>query len=113
MSLYNDPRYFQKFSQELKSTVKQSTGYKGGEELRQAFDYFKDSTNIETLEAMRLSNKDAIEDQNVRLKVAEVVNGFKAFGFSDEANQLNAFLKGVGDHVQDGNGKSEAVFTPK
>jgi len=56
MSLYNDPRYFQKFSQELKSTVKQSTGYKGGEELRQAFEYFKDLQNISTLEAMRLSN---------------------------------------------------------
>ena len=62
---------------------------------------------------MRLNNKDAIEDENVKLKVAEVVNGFKAFGFSDEADQLNAFLKGVGYHLDDGTGSKESVFTPK
>ncbi|CDW76108.1 UNKNOWN [Stylonychia lemnae] len=112
MSFYNDPRYFQKFSQELKSTVRQNTGYKGGEELKLAFDYFRDQTNIATLESMRLNNKDSIDSQNVKLKVDEVVNGFRAFGFSDEAIQLNAFLKGVGEFVKNNKGQEECVFTP-
>ena len=42
MSLYNDPRYFQRFGQELKSAVVQGAGYRGGEQLKEAFNYFKD-----------------------------------------------------------------------
>ena len=61
---------------------------------------------------MRLNSKEAMENANVRLKVAEVVNGFTAFGFSEEANQLNAFLKGIGD-IADDNGVRDHVFTPK
>lgn len=68
---------------------------------------------------MRLNNKESIDNQNVRLKVDEVVNGFKAFGFQDEAIQLNAFLKGVGDFVDTeavgssgSKTKKECVFTP-
>jgi len=49
--------------------------------LKLAFDYFRDQSNIATLESMRLNNKESIESQNVKLKVDEVVNGFKAFGF--------------------------------
>ena len=112
MSLYNDPRYFQKFSQELKSTVRTGAGYRGGEELRQAFEYFKDQENLSSLQSMRLNSKEAMENANVRLKVAEVVTGFTAFGFSEEANQLNAFLKGIGD-IADDNGVRDHVFTPK
>lgn len=48
---------------------------------------------------MRLNNQESMNSQNVRFKVEEVVNGFKAFGFQDEAIQLNAFLKGVGDFI--------------
>ena len=112
MSFYNDPRYFQRFSQELKSTVRQNTGYRGGEEMRQAFDYFRDQANIQNLESMRLNNQESMASQNVKFKVEEVVNGFKAFGFQDEAIQLNAFLKGVGAFVdnQQPNGKIKKVI---
>jgi len=40
-----------------------------------------------------------------------VVNGFKAFGFQEEATQLKAFLKGIGEYVNDG--RMENIFTPK
>ena len=57
MSFYNDPRYFQRFSQELKSTVKQGnkTGYRGGDELKDAFDYFREVGNFSSLEVMKAS----------------------------------------------------------
>lgn len=42
-----------------------------------------------------------------RLKVSEVVNGYTAFGFQNEASQLSAFLRGIGERED-----SEAVFTP-
>ena len=69
---------------------------------------------------MRLNNKESIDNSNVKLKVDEVVNGFKAFGFQDEAIQLNAFLKGVGEFIDTdesnssggGGSKRECVFTP-
>ena len=54
MSLYNDPRYFQRFGQELKSTVRQGSGYRGGAELREAFDYFRSPENFSSLEVMKL-----------------------------------------------------------
>lgn len=54
--------------------------------MKQAFEYFRDQSNLSTLHSMRLDNREAIENASVRLKVAEVVNGFTAFGFSEEAN---------------------------
>jgi hypothetical protein len=46
------------------------------------------------------------------LKVEEVVSGYTAFGFKNEATQLNVFLKGVGERVENGSGVKDAVFTP-
>jgi hypothetical protein len=61
---------------------------------------------------MKLNQNESLQNGNVKLKVAEVVNGFTAFGFSEEAAQLNAFLKGIGEVVESPNGQKEATFTP-
>jgi hypothetical protein len=45
--------------------------------------------------------------------VSEVVNGYTSFGFKNEAAQLSAFLNGIGERVDLGNGQSESVFTPQ
>ena len=77
--------------------------------MKQAFDYFRDAANFSSLEVMKLNQQQSLNDSSVKLKVAEVVNGFTAFGFSAEATQLHAFLRGIGDIAGPNN---EWVFTP-
>ena len=84
----------------------QGAGYRGGDELNQAFDYFRDPTNFSSLETMKVDQKAG------KIKVSEVVNGYTAFGFKNEASQLSAFLRGIGERETLAEGQTEAVFTP-
>jgi hypothetical protein len=55
MSLYNDPRYFQRFRADLKTQVKAGSGFKGGQDLKTAFEFFKDGENFNQLGAFKLN----------------------------------------------------------
>jgi hypothetical protein len=41
--------------------------------------------------------------------MVEIVNGFKSFGYTDEAKQVESFLKGIGVKQP----KGDITFTPK
>lgn len=93
----------------------QGAGYRGGEQLKEAFKYFSDPKNFNSLDVMKVDqrgNQAGQESQNL-LKVEEVVNGYTSFGFKNEATQLNVFLQGIGERQDLGNGLREAVFTPQ
>jgi len=60
--------------------------FKGGKDLDSAFRFFQDTNNTS-----QLQGKERV------FRIADVVNGFKAFGYEDEAAQVEAFLKAIGN----------------
>ena len=90
MSFYNEPRHIQRFGQELESAVIQGAGYRCGQQLKEAFKYFSEPNNFNSLVVMKVEKLGSHPGQNTHnlLKVEKVVNGYTSFGFKNEALKL-------------------------
>ena len=105
MSLYNDPKYFQDQRSELQQNLKAGSSGKAGGSLKEAFDYFKESSNFDQLNSF----KTQADKNQIAFKIQEVVKGFRSFGYEEEALQIEAFLKAIGTRLPNG----EWIFYPQ